>query len=84
MKKVNLRKNRQPYSSQQKTKALQVIDLQGFALVSLRSGADSNRRTRFCRPLPSHSATRPFQLFTADCPPFAVPLNLPPPSGEVP
>lgn len=26
----------------------------------LRSRADSNRRTRFCRPLPSHSATRPF------------------------
>ena len=27
-----------------------------------RSGADSNRRTRFCRPLPSHSATRPYDL----------------------
>lgn len=25
----------------------------------LRSRADSNRCTRFCRPLPSHSATRP-------------------------
>lgn len=25
----------------------------------LRSGADSNRCKRFCRPLPSHSATRP-------------------------
>lgn len=28
----------------------------------LRSVADSNRRTRFCRPLPSHSANRPFQV----------------------
>ena len=27
---------------------------------ALRLGADSNRRTRFCRPLPSHSATQPF------------------------
>ncbi len=25
----------------------------------MRSVADSNRRTRFCRPLPSHSANRP-------------------------
>jgi hypothetical protein len=25
----------------------------------LRSVADSNRRTRFCRPMPSHSANRP-------------------------
>ena len=27
---------------------------------ALRSEADSNRCTRFCRPLPSHSAIRPF------------------------
>lgn len=27
--------------------------------VSVRSEADSNRCTRFCRPLPSHSAIRP-------------------------
>ena len=36
----------------------------------LRSLADSNRRTRFCRPLPSHSAKEPYfrtanlQIFT--------------------
>ena len=28
--------------------------------VSVRSEADSNRCTRFCRPLPSHSAIRPY------------------------
>ena len=28
--------------------------------ILLRSVADSNRRTRFCRPMPSHSANRPF------------------------
>ena len=33
--------------------------LQGFGL---RSRADSNCCTRFCRPLPSHSATRPIML----------------------
>ena len=27
--------------------------------ILLRSVADSNRRTRFCRPMPSHSANRP-------------------------
>ena len=35
------------------------FDNQGV-LVGLRSVADSNRRTRFCRPLPSHSVNRPF------------------------
>ena len=30
--------------------------------VSVRSEADSNRCIRFCRPLPSHSAIRPFVL----------------------
>ena len=29
-------------------------------LPQLRSEADSNRCTRFCRPLPSHSAIRPY------------------------
>ena len=29
----------------------------------MRSEADSNRCTRFCRPLPSHSAIRPFPYF---------------------
>ena len=28
--------------------------------VPMRSEADSNRCTRFCRPLPSHSAIRPY------------------------
>ena len=32
--------------------------------ILLRSVADSNRRTRFCRPMPSHSANRP--CFPAD------------------
>ena len=31
----------------------------------LRFLADSNRRTRFCRPPPSHSAKEPF--FISDC-----------------
>ena len=31
--------------------------------VSVRSEADSNRCTRFCRPLPSHSAIRPYIPF---------------------
>ena len=31
-----------------------------------RSRADSNRCTRFCRPLPSHSATRPFVFRNAN------------------
>ena len=34
--------------------------------VLVRSEADSNRCTRFCRPLPSHSAIRP--LFPRICP----------------
>jgi hypothetical protein len=34
------------------------FDNQGV-LVGLRSVADSNRRKRFCRPLPSHSVNRP-------------------------
>ena len=33
--------------------------LQGLVEGFLRSEADSNRCTRFCRPLPSHSAIRP-------------------------
>ena len=28
---------------------------------SVRSWTDSNRRRRFCRPVPNHSATRPFR-----------------------
>ncbi len=36
------------------------IRFQGHRWV--RSVADSNRRTRFCRPLPSHSANRPCTL----------------------
>jgi hypothetical protein len=31
-------------------------------LFILRSRTDSNRRKRFCRPLPSHSATRPYNM----------------------
>ena len=34
-----------------------VVDI--YNAVSVRSEADSNRCTRFCRPLPSHSAIRP-------------------------
>lgn len=34
------------------------LDNQGVSR-RLRSVADSNRRTRFCRPLPNHSANRP-------------------------
>ncbi len=30
----------------------------------MRSVADSNRRTRFCRPLPNHSANRPLYGFS--------------------
>ena len=37
-----------------------------YNAVSVRSEADSNRCTRFCRPLPSHSAIRP--LFPAYAP----------------
>ena len=37
--------------------------------ILLRSVADSNRRTRFCRPMPSHSANRPF--FSVDAYPPA-------------
>ena len=33
-----------------------------YNAVSVRSEADSNRCIRFCRPLPSHSAIRPFVL----------------------
>ena len=29
-------------------------------VINLRSEAESNRCTRFCRPLPDRSATRPF------------------------
>src|SRR5665647_1985746 len=40
---------------------MQCIDISDdFKNNTLRSMADSNRRTRFCRPLPSHSANRPF------------------------
>ena len=31
-----------------------------YSAVLVRSEADSNRCTRFCRPLPSHSAIRPY------------------------
>ena len=37
----------------------------GFSFFFLRSGADSNRCTWFCRPLPNRSATRPFFEGTA-------------------
>ena len=36
------------------------ISYQYYRFLLLRSVADSNRRTRFCRPLPSHSVNRPF------------------------
>ena len=45
-----------PIIAQQQKKP---IDNQGV-LVGLRSVADSNRRKRFCRPLPSHSVNRPY------------------------
>ena len=35
-----------------------------YNAVFVRSEADSNRCTRFCRPLPSHSAIRPFSQYT--------------------
>ena len=41
-----------------RTKENRVADIYNAA--SVRSEADSNRCTRFCRPLPSHSAIRPF------------------------
>ena len=41
-----------------RTKENRVADI--YNAVSVRSEADSNRCTRFCRPLPSHSAIRPF------------------------
>ena len=41
-----------------RTKENRVADT--YNAVSMRSEADSNRCTRFCRPLPSHSAIRPF------------------------
>lgn len=41
-----------------RTKENRVADI--CNAVSVRSEADSNRCTRFCRPLPSHSAIRPF------------------------
>lgn len=41
-----------------RTKENRVADT--YNAVSVRSEADSNRCTRFCRPLPSHSAIRPF------------------------
>ena len=41
-----------------RTKENRVADI--YNAVSMRSEADSNRCTRFCRPLPSHSAIRPF------------------------
>ena len=40
-----------------KQKGNRVVDI--YNAVSVRSEADSNRCTRFCRPLPSHSAIRP-------------------------
>jgi hypothetical protein len=48
--------SKQPYIGFVKQK--NPIDNQGV-LVGLRSVADSNRRKRFCRPLPSHSVNRP-------------------------
>ena len=46
--------------------------------VSVRSEADSNRCTRFCRPLPSHSAIRPMNSIpmyrTTQTQPFHCPV----------
>lgn len=53
-----------------RTKENRVADI--YNAVSVRSEADSNRCTRFCRPLPSHSAIRPFFLET---PPSAFPSS---------
>src|SRR5690606_4366138 len=50
----------------------------------MRSGADSNRCIRFCRPPPSHSATRPFifLLFPVDPGrPLEEAVVLPPPDS---
>ena len=45
-----------------KQKENRVVDI--YNAVSVRSEADSNRCIRFCRPLPSHSAIRPFYILT--------------------
>lgn len=42
-----------------KKKEIKTIEETPYVLKK-RSVADSNRRTRFCRPLPSHSANRPY------------------------
>ena len=49
--------NKTYFIPSQKKILLQLI-VEGF-VYSGRSVADSNRRTRFCRPLPNHSANRP-------------------------
>ena len=43
-----------------KKKGPSQITLQRALLILSRLGADSNRRTRFCRPLPNRSATQPY------------------------
>ena len=49
--------NALPYTCMTKQNENRVADI--YNAVSVRSEADSNRCTRFCRPLPSHSAIRP-------------------------
>ena len=46
-----------PYKCRTNQKKNSVRNISNAVLV--RSEADSNRCTRFCRPLPSHSAIRP-------------------------
>lgn len=47
-----------------------VVDI--YNAVSVRSEADSNRCTRFCRPLPSHSAIRPDIVSPRPPPPIRI------------
>lgn len=49
-----------PYLRPLKIKKLRNTLLSVFSELSLRFLADSNRRKRFCRPVPSHSAKEPF------------------------
>ena len=49
-----------PYLRPLKIKKLQNTLLSVFSELSLRFLADSNRRKRFCRPVPSHSAKVPW------------------------
>ena len=57
--KADLRKNADNLLTKSDKEKSQTTNYQLFAILKARSEADSNRCTRFCRPLPSHSAIRP-------------------------